>query len=190
MPILFTEPIPGTITRVSFNFTNDSFATLKGSVCTIVVIPLAKNIPARVTMNGWISRYAIRNPCTRPNASPIPRAISSETNTFPPMKSRYTAQLILTSATTPPTEISILPVIITRLSPHAVMTSAPFAFKMLKNVCGFKKPPPSNIIAPIYIRKNTTIVIVKSRLASESAAFFFFVAAILTNLLCANLHLL
>ena len=187
----FTEPIPGTITRVSFSFTKASFCTLNGSVCTIDVMPRAKNIPASVTINGWISRYATKNPCTSPNASPIPRAIKSETNTFPPIKSRYTAQHMLTNATTPPTEISMLPVIMTRLSPHAVMINAPFAFKMLKNVCGFKNPPPSKIIDPIYIKKNTTIVMVKSRLASESDNFFKDFDFILAYLLCIfNLHLL
>ena len=179
-PMRFTDPIPGTITRVSFSFTKASFCTLNGSVCTIDVMPRAKNIPASVTINGWISRYATKNPCASPNASPIPRAIKSETNTFPPIKSRYTAQHMLTNATTPPTEISMLPVIMTRLSPHAVMINAPFAFKMLKNVCGFKNPPPSKIIAPIYIKKNTTIVMVSSRLVS---VIFFNFLPISANLL-------
>ena len=164
---------------------------MNGSVCTIEVIPLAKNIPASVTINGWISRYATKNPCTRPNPRPMASAIRRDTNKFPPLKSRYTAQHILTSATTPPTEISMLPVIITRLSPHAVMINAPLAFNILKNVCGFKNPPPSKIIAPIYIRKNTTMVIVKSRLASESDTFFKDFDFILAYLLCISyFHLL
>ena len=83
------------------------------------------------------------------------------------------------------------PVIITRLSPHAVMINAPLAFNILKNVCGFKNPPPSKIIAPIYIRKNTTMVIVKSRLASESDTFFKDFDFILAYLLCISyFHLL
>ena len=39
-------------------------------------------------------------------------------------------------------EMSIPPVIITKLSPQEVIKSAAFAFRMLKNVCVFKNPPP------------------------------------------------
>ena len=131
---MFTEPIPGTITRVSFKAVKLSLATLKGLVFTIVVIPLAKNIPARVTIKGWISRYATRKPCTIPKARPMATASNMDTNTLPPPKSRYTAQLMLTSATTPPTEISIPPVIMTKLMPQDRMISAALAFRMLKNV--------------------------------------------------------
>ena len=53
---------------------------------------------------------------------------------LPPWKSRYTAQDMLTKATTPPTEISIPPHIITILIPQDVMISAALAFKILKNV--------------------------------------------------------
>ena len=49
----------------------------------IVVIPLAKNIPANVTINGWISRYATRIHCTIPNARPIAIAIAIAPMTFP-----------------------------------------------------------------------------------------------------------
>ena len=141
---------------------------------------LAKNIPASVTIKGWISRYATRKPCTIPKARPIATAISIEMNTLPPPKSRYTAQLILTSATTPPTEISIPPVIMTKLIPQESMIRAALAFRILKNVCGFKKPFPWNTIAPIYIAKNTTIVMVSSRLVS---VIFFNFLPISANLL-------
>ena len=156
------------MTRVIFSLLNASFSTLNGLVCTIVVIPRAKNIPASDTMNGWMSRYATRKPCTRPNPSPIASAIRIAVYGLPPPKSRYTAQHMLTSATTPPTEISIPPVIITRLIPHAVMINAACAFKMLKNACGFKKPEPRNNIAARYMTKKTTIVIISSRFVSDT----------------------
>ena len=107
-------------------------------------------------------------------------ASNMDTNTLPPPKSRYTAQLMLTSATTPPTEISIPPVIMTKLMPQDSMIRAALAFSILKNVCGFKKPFPWNTIAPIYIAKNTTIVMVSSRLVS---VIFFNFLPISANLL-------
>ena len=59
---LFIVPNPGMITRVFLTATNCSLDTLNGFVLTIVVIPRAKNIPAKLTMNGWISKYATKNP--------------------------------------------------------------------------------------------------------------------------------
>ena len=98
---------------------------------------------------------------------------------------------MLTSAATPPTEISMLPVTITIVRPHDAMSSAAFAFSMLKNVCGFRKPEPWNTIAQTYISINTPIVIMSSRFVSDidlmrrrlPPAGFFSVIAMLTNLL-------
>ena len=70
--------------RVSFNARNAAFSTLNWVLLTMVVIPLAKNIPASVTIKGWISRYAIRKPCTNPNAVPMPSAIKIAVVTLPP----------------------------------------------------------------------------------------------------------
>ena len=160
----------------------------------MVVIPRAKNIPASDTMKGWMSRYATRKPCTRPNASPMASASRIAVYGLPPPKSRNTAQLMLTSATTPPTEISIPPVIMTRLIPQAVMISAACAFRILKKACGFKNPEPRKIIAEMYITKKTTMVIISSRFVSDTflnqLLFFsavFFSDAMLCYLLCFHL---
>ena len=83
---------------------------------------------------------------------------------------------MLTKATTPPTEISMPPVIITRLMPQAVMIRAAFAFKILKKVWGFKKPFFKNTIAPMYITRNTVTVMMRSRFVSVIFAFAFFAA--------------
>ena len=106
---------------------------------------------------------------------------------FPPWKSKYTAQHILTSAVTPPTEISIPPVIITKLRPQDRIIRYAFAFMILNKVCVFKKPFPRKIIALRYITTNTTIVIVRSRLVSVILLVFSrrrFINFILVLLLC------
>ena len=38
-----------------------------------------------VTINGWMRRYATRKPCISPKASPMPSAIRTAVNTFPPL---------------------------------------------------------------------------------------------------------
>jgi hypothetical protein len=60
---------------------------------------------------------------------------------------RQTIQDVQIRAVTPPTDISILPVIITTVSPQAITISAAFSLKRLKSIWILLKPlSPRNIM--------------------------------------------
>ena len=48
--------------RVSFTARKPSLVTRTGSLLTMVVMPLAKNIPAREMIKGWMPRWATKKP--------------------------------------------------------------------------------------------------------------------------------
>ena len=151
------------------------------SVLIIAVIPRPKNIPARVTMNGWISRYATRKPCTTPKATPISSATKTATYVFTPLFSIRSARTIQTRAVTEPTEISIPPVIITMVSPHAITRSPALDTNRFRNICGFAKPLSAKMIIPaIYITANKAIVI-RSRKPFPVIFFFCIPFAFITS---------
>ena len=77
-----------------------------------------------------------------------------------------------TRAVTVPTEISIPPVIMTRLSAHESTISDAFSLRTLKKVCGFLKPDPRNMTAQRYMAANTAIVITRRRFVSDRGLFF------------------
>ena len=112
----------------------------------MVVMPRAKNMPASVTMKGCISNLAIRKPCTRPKARPMPSASRMVTKRLP-VDSRKTTQAMTTREMTPPTEMSMPPQIITMVKEQATMMSAALLLSMSNTCCGRRKPPPQTSMA-------------------------------------------
>ncbi len=98
----------------------DSSGRRSGTVLRIEAKPRAKNIIAKVAMNGWTLKYWIRMPEARPKSPPmaIIRAITSQA--FHPALIRSTP-VTEVKAMTAPTDRSIPPVTMTKVSPTAKM---------------------------------------------------------------------
>ena len=67
-----------------------------------------------------------------------------------------------TRAVTPPTEMSMLPVIMTMVRPQEMMMRKALSLSMSKSICGLRKPPPQISMASTYIETKMQIVIVRS----------------------------
>ena len=83
---------------------------------------------------------------------------------------------MVTRATTLPTEISMLPVIMTIVSEQAMMIRKELSLSMSKSICGFRKPPPSTIIATAYITTKMPMVMLIRSMVSEIGSLRFMTA--------------
>src|SRR5690554_227365 len=94
----------------------------------------------------------MRNPCISPKASPIPRDRNSAPQMFPAPVSKSSAQAMVTSPQTAPTEISMPPPIMTMHMPRVTMKSAAFRLKKSKKVWNCRKLTGKLIRAIPYMR--------------------------------------
>ena len=137
------------------------------------VMPLAKNMPASVTIKGCIFRYATRKPCTRPKTQPVSRTMMmAGTAPIPPFSIIH-ASIIHTMATTEPTEMSMPPVIMTMVMPVATTINPALEINRFRKFCTLANPRPPNMRIPtIYMTKNNTMVTTSKK---ELPSSFFFV---------------
>jgi hypothetical protein len=101
-----------------------------------VHMPRAKNIPASVTMNGWMSKKWMTQPIRKPSVGPISSATTSTTPAGTVPLSSIHADTIAVIATTEPTDRSMPPVSSTKVMPTATTSRNPRLMKMLRITCG------------------------------------------------------
>ena len=144
----------------------------------MAVIPLAKNIPASVTINGWISMYATRNPCTSPNTIPVISTIRTDGTAPIPPRSIIHASIIQPMATKEPTLMSMPPVIMTTVMPIPITISPALEINRFRKFCVFENPWSLKRIQPItYMTMNSTMVIRRRKLVWFNLRLLFIYAA-------------
>ena len=104
------------------------------------VMPRAKNMPAMVTMKGWISRYPMKKPCTMPKTRPISSISGSRTPAGSSHCSTPTAMNIHSMAMSAPTEISMPPVIITAVIPQTTQIRPALFLRISRKTWSLVKP--------------------------------------------------
>ena len=98
----------------------ESSGTRRGTVESIEASPRPRNIMASVAMNGWTSKYWMRIPETRPIVEPIAIITSTTSHALQPASASITPHTE-DSAMIAPTERSMPPLMITKVSPTARM---------------------------------------------------------------------
>ena len=90
-----------------------------------------------------------------------------------PPASRRLMQHITTRAITPPTDISMPPLIMTMVREQATSIREALLLRISKSCCGLLKPPPQMRMARIYIAKKMHIVMVIRSLVSVICSLDF-----------------
>ncbi len=101
--------------------------------------PRARNMPPRVTTNGWMSKWWITSPMSSPSPAPSTRTATITSGAGQPARS-VDAVTMVDSATTAPTDRSMPPLRITNVIPTARTTRKALSMNRFATTCPVAKP--------------------------------------------------
>ena len=127
---MVTVVFGSTVTRVCDMRTKNASLIVIDSIEITKHMPRARNIAARVAMNGWMRKWWIINPTSSPRHDPVSSTTGIAAAAGQPAAISFAA-IIVESATTAPTDRSMPPVRITNVMPTASTTRWELLIRML-----------------------------------------------------------